>query len=169
VEVALQSKGDVKVRQGSAVIIGERRSGGPPSPEEMMRSGERLEQSKNTALAYINLASLYEKRGDHAKALEVVEKGVQLDPTDFYGLGVRGTVRSSLGDYAGAVADLSEAIKMAPKMAGKKYLDRGTAYLMLGQDNEAQQDFDKYLQLFPNAKTEVDKRIEEARKKRQQQ
>ncbi len=46
--------------------------------------------------------------------------------------------------------------------------DKGILLLLQGKDAEAQKEFDKYLQIFPTAKENLNKRIEEAKQKRQQ-
>lgn len=135
-----------------------------PTPEEIQKRGDKMEQTKNTALAYANLARIYAKRGDIEKALSTVEKSIKLDPTDFYPLSVRGEIRTKQNDFAGAVVDFNQAIKMMPSFA-VHYLERGIAFLMWGKTAEAQADFDKYLQLFPQGKPTYEKRIAEAKQK----
>lgn len=170
--VALPQDSDKNLQKGesSVIIVGKSVRGEkeiPPSQQELDKMTDKLEQSKNTALAYANLAAIYEKRKDYVKALATVEKAVKLDPTDFYSLDIRGKIKVSMGDYQGAIKDLDASVKMMPNIA-PKYLERGIAYFMLGKEAEAQRDFDKYLQLFPNGKAFLDKRLEEAKQKRQQ-
>lgn len=158
---------NVQIAHGSVIIRGEERLSGPPSPEQIEKMTEKMEQSKNVALAYTNLADLYEKQKNHEKALATVEKSLRLDPNDFFGYETRGKIKISIGDYAGAVADLDKSIKMMPNV-GIKYLERGIALLMLGKKAEAQADFDKHLQMFPNGKEILDRRIAEAKQKLEQ-
>jgi len=151
------------VRQGTVIYKDDSDFNGPPTREQIDRMNDRMEQSKNTATAYTTLAKLYDKRGDHELALVTVEKGIVIDPSDFYGYSTRGTIKTSLRNYPGAIADLSLAIKAMPA-DGIMYLDRGIAYLLSGKEAEAQKDFDQYLKMYPNGKANLDKRIEEARK-----
>ncbi len=53
------------------------------------------------------------------------------------------------GDYAGAVEDLTQAIKMEPRMASS-YYNRGLAYYELGQKEKAIADYQKTVKLKPN-------------------
>jgi tetratricopeptide (TPR) repeat protein len=140
-----------------------------PSAEELQKAGEKLEQTKNTALAYANLASLYEKRGDYEKALETVEKGIKLDLTDKHAIGVRGKIKGSMKNYDGAIEDLSVVIKSMPSIP-HNYLERGIVYLMMNRDEDAEKDFSRYLNLMsvPAAKEKLEKRIAEAKKKREE-
>lgn len=168
--VLLNDKEKNIVITGNTVIISdtENRLTRPPTPEEMEKSTYKLEQAKNTALAYTKLAYLYEKRGEYKKALETVEKGVVMDMTSAFSIGVRGKIKSSMRDYEGALEDLNRAIKTTPSYPNY-YLDRGVVLLFLNRDDEAQKDFDAYLRILssPNAKTLMDKKIAEAKKMRE--
>lgn len=150
--------------EGSVITRRESQFSGPPSPEQMEKMSEQMEQSKNAALAYANLAQLYEKQKNYEKALATVEKGLQIDPTDFIGYETRGRIKIGTGDYEGAVTDLDKSIKIMPNFVAK-YLERGIAYLMLGKNAQAQSDFDKYLQMNPKGKEYLEKRIAEAKQK----
>jgi tetratricopeptide (TPR) repeat protein len=158
---------NVVVGQDSIIIVGNPRLGGPPTPEQIERMTERLEQSKNIALAYTNLASLYAERNEYEKALSIVEKGIRLDQTDYVGLGTRAKIKLGLRDYAGALADADKAIGRMPGFPAP-YETRGIAYLLLGKEAEAEKDFAKFLQFFPGAKASLEKRIAEAKAKAQQ-
>lgn len=142
-------------------------SGGSAPTQEMLdRMSDKIEQSKNTAMAYLNLAAIYERKKDYPLALETVEKGIKIDPTDFYGYEMRGKIKLGLGDYEGTIADINKAIGMF-SVKTPKYLDRGIAYLMLSKETEAQKDFETYLQQFPAGKENLEKRIAEAQEKMQ--
>jgi tetratricopeptide (TPR) repeat protein len=138
-------------------IIG--KSNSQVSPNESI---DKLEQAKNTSLAYTNLASIYNRKKEFEKALATVEKGIRIDEKDFYAREVRGRIRLNTGNYQGAIDDLNAAIKAMPNMFSA-YLERGIAYFLLGNGAEAQKDFDKYLQMFPNGKTNLERRLEEAK------
>ncbi|HSK71231.1 MAG TPA: tetratricopeptide repeat protein, partial [Pyrinomonadaceae bacterium] len=112
----------------------------PSSPEEAEKINDQIEQAKNTAVAYTNLAGIYERRGELKKAMETIEKALAIDATDAFPLGVRGKIKSSQKDYAGAVEDLNVAIAKMP-FSPQNYLERGIALLMLGREAEAQKDF----------------------------
>lgn len=71
-------------------------------------------------------------------------------------------------DVKGALEDLTVAANSpsgAPDRAGTK----GIVLLLQNRDVEAQKEFDKYLQTFPNAGESLNKHIEEAKRKRSQQ
>ena len=140
-----------------------------PSVEQMQKATEKLEQTKNAALAYSNLAQLYAKRGDFELALETVEKGIKLDPTDRQAIGVRGKIKGSMKNYDGAIEDLSVAIRSTPSLP-HNYLERGIVYLMMNRDQDAEKDFSQYLELMavPAAKINLEKKIAEAKKKREE-
>lgn len=157
------SDGKTMVGQQTVIYKDDSKSSDRPSREQMERLNDKMEQSKNTALAYITLAKLYNKRGDYELAFATVEKGIAIDPSDFYGYSTRGVIKTSLRKYATAIADLDLAIKAMPDDPNM-YLDRGVAYLLSGKEAEAQKDFDQYLKMYPNGKANLDKRIAEATK-----
>lgn len=160
ISVDLPSLSDDKIKAGQISVItrSEDGRGGPPTMEEMQRRNERLEQSKNTATAYFNLASLYDKKAEYEKAFETVEKGLAIDPTDFYGYETRGRIRIGLKLYQEALADLNRAIGMMQGIGGM-YLSRGIVYLMLDKKSEAERDFEKFLRLFPQGQKELERRM----------
>jgi tetratricopeptide (TPR) repeat protein len=157
--VDLPSLSDDKIKAGQISVITRREAGqgDPATIEEMQRSNERLEQSKNTATAYFTLASLYDKKAEYEKAFATVEKGLAIDPTDFYGYETRGRIRIGLKDYQGALIDLNKAIGMIQGIGGM-YLSRGIAYMMLDKNLEAERDFEKFLQFFPQGQKELERR-----------
>jgi tetratricopeptide (TPR) repeat protein len=118
------------------------------TPEAAQQMGERLTNTKNTAAAYINLAQMYESRGQYEKALEKVEKGLAIDRTSYFGIGIRGTIRVGLKDYTRAIEDLSQALRINQRFADL-FLRRGIAYLMLDRNAEAESDFAKFLEIVP--------------------
>jgi tetratricopeptide (TPR) repeat protein len=137
------------------------------TPAEATESTSKLEQTKNTAAAYSNLANIYQRRNDLEKASELVEKALRIDPQDFSALEVRGKIRTARGNYSGAIGDFDAALKLMPRMP-PVYLARGIANLLAGSEAEAQKDFDKYLELFPNGKPMLEREIENAKQKLQQ-
>ncbi len=165
---AVVMKGENMMVNSNSFIISGDDQNGTLSPEQLQKFTEKLENTKNTSLAYAKLASLYEKRGDFEKALETVEKAIKIDPTDANSLGVRGKIKTSMKDYNGAYEDLSTAIRSLPSFPNY-YLDRGILLLLMNKDEEAQKDFDKYLTIVPpgNARTYMKQKIAEAKKKRE--
>ncbi len=151
----------------TVIITREELSQMPTSPAQMAAFSDRLEQAKNTAVAYTNLAGIYEKRGDYEKALETVEKAFELDPSRTYAFAVRGKIKTSMKNYNSAFEDLSRAISPSFPSA---YADRGILLLLMNKDADAQKDFDKFLTIMssPDSKTYLEKRIAETKKMREE-
>jgi len=148
--------------QLTETIVTKNSGGSKISSEE---ANEKLEQSKNVAYIYTSLASIYVKRKEFEKASPLVDKALKIDPTDIFALETRGRLKLGLGDFQGAVSDLSISIKMIPVVTSV-YLERGVAYFMLGKEDEAQKDFDKFLQAFPHLRANYEKRLDEAKELR---
>lgn len=151
------------------IIITDSQIGGmPSSPEDLDAFSDRMEQTKNTALAYTNLALLYKNRGDFEKALKTVAKGIELDQTDTYPISVRGQIKSAQKDYAGAIEDFNAVIQRNPRDS-HTYLERGITNFMSDNEAEAQKDFDKFLQLYPNGKSVLEIRLAKAKQSSESQ
>jgi tetratricopeptide (TPR) repeat protein len=139
----------------------------PRSKEDLQKNTDRLEQSKNTSLAYFTLADMYDEKGESEKALETVNRGLSLDDTDPYGFLVRGRIKVNLGALNAALKDADRAVDISQGIP-HVYVERGLVYIMLGREKEAQADFDRFLKIIPGAKAGLEKRIETARSKRAQ-
>jgi tetratricopeptide (TPR) repeat protein len=129
---------------------------------DINKKTEEIEQTKNTAAAVANLASLYERKQDDEKALVLVEKALKIDADNITAFETRGKIKSRKGDYTGAIGDFDKVIKIVPNLA-TVYLARGIAKMLAGSETEAQKDFDKFLQLLPNGKPYLDQEVEKAR------
>jgi len=137
------------------------------SPEEMQKKMEAVERNHNLAGAFGSLGRLYERKDNFDKALLNYGKALSIKKDDGYLRATRGKLRLKMNDVKGAVEDLSAAAA-APTGAPDRDADKGILLVLQGKDDEAQKEFDKYLQIFPNHKEFLNKRIEDARQKRQQ-
>lgn len=138
------------------------------SREEAEKLASKQERILNISLVYANLAQMQERKGEYETALANVNKSLSIYKNDFYSIGLRGKILTATGDLNGALNDLNASIKSNPTMLAP-YADRGIALLLLGRDEDAQKDFDKYLQMFPKGAENLNKRIEQAKKKRSEQ
>ena len=71
-------------------------------------------------------------------------------------------VRFLQQDYAGAVADQTQALKLNPRSA-HVWLYRGLARWRLGQTEAAQRDFDEGLRLDASLRATMEKQIKQGR------
>lgn len=81
-------------------------------------------------------------------ALPDSDSAVRLNPNNA-SYHTRGVVKAALGDYDGAIDDLSDAIRLDPQDA-IAYRDRGLAKAALGQKEAAKADFQKAKELDPD-------------------
>lgn len=135
------------------------------SPEELKKDLKAYEDKKYVANAYGQLGLMYEKQNNFDEALAAFDKALKIDASERNSLIKRGKVLLQKGRYEDAISDFNRAMKVIP-LDADIYAQRGTAYLMLGKDDAAQKDFDKYLQLAPAKKSELEKRIADAKEKR---
>jgi tetratricopeptide (TPR) repeat protein len=92
------------------------------------------------ALLYLSLAQ-------PERALPDLDRVITNDGSDAIAWANRGVAKSRLGDVAGAIADCSRAIELAPTVLNR--VNRGNAYATLHRDAEALADFDMALQMDP--------------------
>ncbi|MEP7148727.1 MAG: tetratricopeptide repeat protein [Acidobacteriota bacterium] len=67
------------------------------------------------AMSYNNRGNALMSKGKAKEAMSDYEMSLTIIPNNFEALTGRGTVKQSLEDYAGAVADYSKALEIAPK------------------------------------------------------
>ena len=92
-------------------------------------------------------ALLYLSLEEPERALPDLDRVIANDGSDAIAWADRGVAKSKLGDFAGAIADCTHAIELAPTVANR--VNRGNAYATLHRDDEALADFDLALQAEP--------------------
>ena len=97
---------------------------------------------------YRNRAVAYIERGEYEKALEDLNKAIELYPgkAEFYSN--RGLIHLRTQKYDDALADLDTAIELDPSQP-ISFANRGTAYHIKGRDDRALEDFTKAIALSP--------------------
>ncbi len=124
-------------------------------------------------LVFYFTGNLLEQKGDASGAIEAFTNAINAKPyrgSDnalFYLQ--RGKVLLQTEDFEPAVKDFSWTISLSRGFADA-YLERGIAILMLGHDALARKDFDIYAALdkTPTAKENLNKRVAEAKKQREE-
>jgi serine/threonine-protein kinase len=96
--------------------------------------------------------ALYHVRGRETEVVETLSKALQFRPRHVWSLLMRGQVRASLGDYAGAIADLTEHIRLRPERP-VGWSTRGHAKRQSSDLDGAIADLTKALELAPAAWT----------------
>jgi len=93
-------------------------------------------------------AALQQGKGD--EALKLADQAVSLEPKDPLLRLFRGSLHEALRQPARAVDDFSEAIRLDARLA-EAYDRRGSAQFKLGKVAESVADFDRFLELRPDA------------------
>jgi len=87
------------------------------------------------------------REGDFRRAVRLLDAAIRDQPTALFHA-MRGGLRGEMNDLSGAIADLTDAVRLDPKLA-VAWRDRGTARMLLGQLDLARADFDAAIQLDP--------------------
>ena len=113
-------------------------------------------QNLNFAIPSNYLKALLERSGP-VKPLS--ESGQSISAETYF---IRGYEKAELGDYQGAIADFTHAIRLQPDVANA-YYNRGNAKAGLGQHHAAIADFDTAIRLKPdNAKAYYNRGVTKA-------
>ena len=89
------------------------------------------------------------QKGDTDRAVQLLDELVKAHPEDARAFAFRGTVRETLKQHEGAVADFSASLKIDPKQA-ELFNRRGSEQFRLGRIKESVEDFDRFLELRPS-------------------
>jgi tetratricopeptide (TPR) repeat protein len=114
---------------------------------------DRLEKVSGRSFVYVTNVHMYmlkglcyQELGDVAKALKTYDKGIAEQVADkgeqwvgSYDYLYRGILKYRLGDYEGAIEDLSRQVKEYESLADTYYY-RGMAYAAVGRKDEARTD-----------------------------
>ena len=98
------------------------------------------------SIAYTNLGSAYQKRGQLDKAMENYNKAISLDPNDYLAYTNRGVIFDRMGQFDKAIESHNKAIVSNPGDY-KAYFNRGLTYDKMGRITDAIEDFQRTLRL----------------------
>lgn len=104
-------------------------------------------------------------KGDLDKAIGDFNVAVEKSPDSVDSYQLRAKVKFIKKDFDGSIADYGMVIKLNPK-SSNAYLGRGLALLSIGKDVEAQKDFDKFLELDPDKRAELEDLIAKIKRER---
>lgn len=102
--------------------------------------------------SYRNLAEVLHGKGEHEKALVLLNKAVELVPEGQVSYYNRGIVLKALNKNAEALADFNKAISMGlePEREKRAYFERGMLKTRASDFDGARQDFEKAIEIDPN-------------------
>ncbi len=102
--------------------------------------------------SYRNLAEVMHGKGEHEKALVLLNKAVELVPEGQVSYYNRGIVLKALNKNQEAVADFNKAISMGlePEREKRAYFERGMLKTRASDFEGARRDFEKAIEIDPN-------------------
>ena len=99
-----------------------------------------------------NLANLLIVSGKYAEAIPLLDKALEIEKDSFKGHVLRGTAHYHMNTWDKADADLRAAYQQDPKALGTGLLLLGNSNLKLQNGADSLMFYEKYLELFPEAK-----------------
>ena len=90
---------------------------------------------------------MYNKKGQHEKAISDLNKAIQINPKNAEAYNNRGYAYVNKGQYDKAISDFTKAIEINPRSASA-YNNRAFVYIVrLGNENKACSDLKKACEL----------------------
>lgn len=108
-----------------------------------------IEKDPNDALAHGNLGSLLIHAQDFNKALEHLNKALEIDPKLAMAYVNRSLVWEAKGNFDAAIDDANKALAARPNYV-LAYYNRGKFYNAKGKINKALEDYEKVIDIDPN-------------------
>ncbi len=106
----------------------------------------RLRDVPSDLYALLGRAEIYLNLGQNDKAIEDMNKAIELHPKNTSALNMRGAFFAKIGRQREAMADVQASLKI-DKNNLEGYFVRGLIYADLGKYEEAIKDFDKVIQM----------------------
>jgi Tfp pilus assembly protein PilF len=103
-------------------------------------------EPEKVSIAYTNLGSVYQKKGQLDKAMENYDKAITLDPTDYLAYINRGAIFDKGSQFDKAIESYNRAVMLNPGDF-TAYFNRGLTYDKIGRINDAIQDFQRAARL----------------------
>jgi Flp pilus assembly protein TadD len=108
-----------------------------------------LSVTKDNDLIHINLATLYERRGDIRSAIPHMKEAVRIEPNNSHAHALIGSMDLQVEDFADAIHHLQIALKInSSNSQARKHL--AEAYWRSGRKEEAKSELMKVLEANPN-------------------
>jgi len=125
-----------------------------------------MERGLMAAVWYNNRGVIYRQMEDNPQALQDFSMAVQIEPNYISALHNRASLRHTLGDWEGALQDLTQVIGLEPQI-GMWYCKRGQLWLGQEATAQAQQDFQRCLALDPSLQERYREAIDRLQRKLQ--
>ena len=110
---------------------------------------ELCEQHSDNALGWKSLGTILNIQGKHAQAAEMLQKALDISPSDYELHNNLGLAQQSLGKLAKAEASYQKAIELKPDFAAG-YNNLGNAQNLLGRSGQAEQSYRSAISLRPD-------------------
>lgn len=99
---------------------------------------------------YLTLGLVYQKLAQYKSALEMYQKGLQLDPQNIDALVALAECQNKTGDINGAIISYEQAVMMNTNIAPKELKTLADLYKQQGKNDQAMNTYKKYLDKMPS-------------------
>ena len=113
--------------------------------DEVIKALSGVVKSGNADLStYMTLGLMYQKKKEYIDAVEMYQKALQLEPSNFDALSALASCQAAGGDINNAIVSYEQAVMMNPK-AVEELKELGDLYLKERRDGEAYKKYRQYL------------------------
>ena len=116
--------------------------------EAVIRKAEEMGLPEDQSLVAMATASI--ERRDVGKAMEQLNKALEINPESADALHYRGMVKAQQKDFQGAIADLEKAAELDPERGYTHYY-LGVAYNGIKRPDKMAEQFEMFLKLSPDS------------------
>ena len=121
----------------------------------MATLGKLLDVQPNNVEALINSAGLKIRMAEYGESISYLDRALQLQPENLYGLLNRGFANLQLGNLEAARRDYEMLERTLPKPMHAVYYGLGEIAFKTKQKRTALQNYERYVKLAPNGTAEM--------------
>lgn len=107
---------------------------------------DALQKSPANTRAWLAVGDCLKQRGDLANALDHYNESIRLDSLNPTALNNRGNLKLTMDDFKGSISDYTTIINTTPEYRNLALLNRGIAYMRIGDHIRAVGDFTRAIQ-----------------------
>ena len=108
-----------------------------------------IKQGEADVATYSTLGMIYQKNGKYPEALDMYQKGLQIEPQNTDILFAMAETQAKMGTVNDAIITYEQGVMMNPK-AGKEYQALGDLYVKQNKPDQAMRSYRKYLEAVPS-------------------
>lgn len=121
-----------------------------------------MDEARQLSRAFLVLGKMLLSKNAIDEALSKLDTAIEIYKNQEEAYALRGAIYLTQGKIEPAITEFDRAIDIADEPSF--YLNRGFAYLIMGNNRKSQMDFEKFIEIYPEGQEILKERIAEAKK-----